>query len=90
MSSRSESQVDESHRSPTLPAFEQHVVVARLGEQAAGGESGLAGANDEGVDELHGSTSREPGAWPGPRLRLASDQPVTTSMDTGTPLVITS
>jgi len=35
-------------------AFEQHVVVARVGEEAAGRESGLAGADDEGVSGWHG------------------------------------
>ena len=73
-----------------LPAFEQHVVVARLGEEAAGGESGLARADDESLDELHGSASREPGGRLALEGGFASDQPVTTSMETGTPLVSTS
>ena len=63
---------------------------ARLGEQAAGGESGLPGSNDKSVSKLHGGTNRKPDAAARPPVEVASDQPVTTSTDTGTPPVITS
>ena len=77
-------------------ALEHDVVDAALGEAAAHGQAGLAGADDEGVGGAHESlqASRRPAAggrrWGRRPLGGRAGQPASTSIDTGTPLVTTS
>ena len=75
-------------------AFEQHVVAAGRGEKVADREPGLAGADDDRVDAVHGrlqAVKRRPGGCTGRRRTVArSAQAALTSIVTGTPLVSTS
>ncbi len=87
-----------------VPAFgdpatlDHEVVVVAVGEAAAEREAGLATADDEGVGRVHGGPSigdggRARAGHPVPSGRAAvriAGQPTSTSIATGTPLVMTS
>ena len=86
---------------PALPdpaTLEHDVVTPAVGQAAAGGQAGLARADDDGVGDAHRCSRRcevlaGPAAQrdrPTRRDAVTCRQPASTSMDTGTPLVTTS
>ena len=69
------------------------MVDAGVVQTAAGGEAGLAGPDDEGVNVGHGALESGEGRGPTQVGRAAPrmvGQPASTEMATGTPLVSTS
>ena len=64
-------------------ALEHDVLEPAVGQGAAHGETGLAGADDDGVDAAHDEPLFR-------KAKRTGGQPASTSMATGTPLVTTS